>query len=192
MASTKMVVGLRVDVDFTEVDAGHEPPPWVDMTTLDQSKFACVVQDTVYQNSKIEIICPDDYLDLTILNPELSGHSQLTAINDFASIFLEQSMKRRKGCLVGVANHWEAISGQSHPTLRAPPCWMFFIIKGSTELTTGIWLSHFLLLMGVRRAVYDKKSDRSPIGRWLPVFKAAAEDCFGVKLRDSVLVGRIL
>ncbi|WP_274644627.1 hypothetical protein [Pseudomonas serbica] len=191
MASTKMVVGLRIEVDFTEFHSGESALPWVNMKTLALDRFAQIIEDTVYQDSKIEIICPDDYLDVTILDPEVRQDSQLTAINEFARIFLEQSMKRRKGRVVVVSKLLEALTGECRSGLRAPPCWLFFIIKGSTDLTNGVWLSHFLLLMRVRQAVYDKTS-RSPIGQWLPMFKMVAEDCLGLKLRDEVMVGRIL
>lgn len=192
MASTKMVVGLRVDVDFSEVYERHEQLPWVDMAKLDQSVFGEMLQDTVYQIAKIEIICPDDYLDLTVFSPELSEESQLSAINDFARIFLAQSMKRRKGSLVQVSKHLPNFTGHSQDPLRAPPGWIFFIIKGSTKMTTEYWLSQFMLLMRVRRAVYDQQPGRSPIGCWEPTFKKVVEDCFGIKLKDNVLVGRIL
>jgi hypothetical protein len=129
---------------------------------------------------------------MTIFSPELSEESQLAAINDFARIFLEQSMRRRKGQLVHVSKYLPIFTSHSKDALRAPPAWIFFIVKGSTEMTTGYWLSHFMLLMGVRKAIYDKQSDRSPIGRWEPRFKKVMEGCFGLKLHDSVLVGRIL
>jgi hypothetical protein len=137
----KLVAGLWVTPDFTEVEAGRREPPFVNHSKVDFAALAVFLGELFPYGPKLTLQVTNDTIDqVTIHMRQIPGAPARPSIRceDFGEALLARS-KSAKGTVVNVRNQWQTLHYLKDRDRAPPPIVIPFVVSFVDWEDAMIW-----------------------------------------------------
>lgn len=144
------VVGLWLAVDFTEVERGRLPPPYVDHDRIDFNEIGAFIAEHFRCGETVRIRMANDTIDQVTIHFRMpTGREDLIRCDDFAKALFEKGIGEKP--VVDVRAAWRPLHHLKDRTHAPPPMLLMFIVEGGFE-AVQLWLMHAGTRLGIRAA----------------------------------------
>lgn len=188
--TAKIVVGLRVLMDFNHYVNSGVQPPWLNIPELNFGPFARMLESRYHE--KVSVRMADDYVDVASLI-HFPDDDQFVrgAAKSLGQVLLNNSSRPSKNHTVAVSEEWKQIIPMQPRDFAPPPAWIFFVVSGSTDVVAGSWVAS--LRMDYGDDVIGRMAGRPESNISMPrTIKEELEKCLGIKLLNESYVAPIL
>lgn len=184
MAVFRQVVGLWIAPDFSGVQQGRMPPPYVNHDEVDYESLLVALTDFFACPERVRIRIPNDTIDQVTIHFRMAGADPTAAeCADFADLLLKATPGSRS--TIPVRPQWQGLHYLKDRTHAPPPILLMFVVEGSFE-SVMIWFGQACLRLGIRAGdmmvMLDPKGPKETDyeGRLPLALRQAFEELFGV------------
>ena len=147
----KLVMGLWLTPDFSEVEAGRREPPRLNHSKVDFEALARFYKDLFPYGPPVKIQVPNDTIDQVTIHLRQgagAGDPESLRCSDFGEILLAQSDKQ-KGTVVDVRSAWNKLHYLKDRDFAPPPTLLPFVVTASDFEDAMIWRANCRPSMGL-------------------------------------------
>lgn len=149
--SFKLVMGLWVVPDFSEVEAGRQEPPRLNHSKVDFEALADFYRELFPYGPPVSIQVPNDTIDqVTVHMRQTPGENpEALRCSDFGEKLLAQALKH-KGTVVDVRKAWQSLHFLKDRNFAPPPVLLPFVVTATDFEDAMIWTAACRPSLGLR------------------------------------------
>lgn len=198
----RVVLGLYVTPDFSDVMAGKCEPPWVDHSKVDFGALAATLAELFQYGPPVTIRVPNDSIDQVTIQgrwgqiPGQPKHSGDLRCTDFGDALLACA-GRQSGTVIEVRDAWRPLHSLKDRALAPPPSLLPFVIEAEDFEDAMIWSASAKVALGLPFLSPDMVQTRGDISAdteegTLPVpYRKKLGKLFGCKFEEFSLLDRL-
>lgn len=192
-----MGLGLWVNPDFSEAEAGRSKPPRVNHDRINFGQLRTLIQSTFTYGPPVDILVPNDTVDQVTAHFRMgmfpgvkaAATPDLCACRDFGEAMRKLANNASDG-VVDVRNTWKAMHATPvrDRSYAPPPSLLPFLLVASDFEDAMIWQASTLPVLGLKpfdplQALTGAKPDVAG-GRLPKTFLAGLRDVFGCSFQE--------
>lgn len=134
-----MVCALWIAPDFSDVEAGIRPPPFVNHNDVDFSAVCTFLAELFPYGPPVKIQVPNDTIDqVTVHLRQARGTVPTMRCEDFGKALLTQAQRQRE-TIVDVRQAWERLHELSDRQAAPPPTIIPFVVTAEDFEDAMLW-----------------------------------------------------
>jgi hypothetical protein len=144
-----MVCALWIAPDFSDVEAGKRPPPFVDHSEVDFSAVCTFLEELFPYGPSVTIQVPNDTIDqVTVHLRQAGGTVPTMRCEDFGRALLTQA-QQQPDPIVDVGRAWGRLHALSDRHAAPPPTILPFVVTAADFEDAVIWRASTRAALGL-------------------------------------------
>lgn len=198
----RVVCGLWVFPDFSEVEAGRRAPPRVDHDAVNFMALANLLKETFCYGPAAVVSAANDTIDQVTIQSRLGmipmqerGRGDPTC-RDFGHAALKMAPAQlRPDCVIDVREAWQPLHCLQDRSFAPPPTVIPFFAQAADFEDAMGWFGQCQMVMGVdvvgKMLSYAPKADDDQVGCMPAALQTGLADIFGCPFEQRVILSRL-
>ena len=124
----RIVYGLWLTTDFSEVAAGRKPPPYVDYTKVDYAGLHRLLIDTFHYGPQVTLRIANDAIDIATMSERDGASADKMHCKDFGLLLLNEAAQSAAP-VIPVRSAWKNLHAFKNRTEVPPPVILPIVIE---------------------------------------------------------------
>lgn len=198
----RMVCGLWVFPDFSDVEAGRRPPPRVDHDKVDFAVLASLLVETFCYGPPVVVTVANDTIDQVTIHSRLGiiqmpqrGDGDPTC-RDFGQVALQVAPAHlHSNGIIDVRQAWRPLHCLQDRSFAPPPTVIPFFAQSGNFEDAMIWFGQCQMVMGVdvmgKMFSDEPNSEDDQVGVLPEALQSGLADIFGCPFEQRVILSRL-
>lgn len=189
--SYRMVMGLWVSPDFSEVEAGRRKPPYVNHSKVDYTELKQALKDLFGYGPNVSFQVPNDTIDQVTLHMRQMISPEAIRCTDFGQAFLKLGSSSQDA-VIDVRPTWARLHHLKDRNAAPPPSLLPFLVTATDFEDAMLWRANTRPSIGLKpfdiMAALTQGPELDHEGTLPPSMLKALEAVFGCPFLKSTLL----